>query len=135
MAAMTSPCVDWIEPHPHGIYVRPADAWIDPMRAVPRALITHGHGDHARGGHAAVWATPETLAIANLRYGRYDQENAVPYGGEVVLGEVRVSWHPAGHVLGSAQIRLEHDGQTVVVTPKDPQAFFSRLAYWRERCG
>jgi len=106
----------WIEPHPHGIYVRPANAWIDPARPVPRALITHGHGDHARGGHDAVWATPATLAIANLRYGRYTSENPVDYGVSVTLGPVRCSFHPAGHVLGSAQIRLEHAGETVVVT-------------------
>ena len=106
----------WIEPHPHGIYVRPADAWIDPSRPVSRALITHGHADHARGGHGAVWATPETLAIVNLRYGRYADEHSVDYGSQLQLGEVTISFHPAGHVLGSAQIRLEYQGQTVVVT-------------------
>ena len=59
----------WIEPHPEGIYVPAADAWIDPSQPKPRALITHGHSDHARGGHGAVWATPETLAIMDARYG------------------------------------------------------------------
>ena len=52
----------WIEPHPTGIYVRPADAWVDPSQPQARALVTHGHADHARGGHGTVWATPETLA-------------------------------------------------------------------------
>ena len=107
---------DWIEPHPHGIFVRPAQAWIDPARPVDRALITHGHGDHARGGHDAVWATRETLAIANLRYGRYAQEHGVAYGDPLDLGGVTVSFHPAGHVLGSAQILLEYRGDRVVVT-------------------
>lgn len=106
----------WIEPFPHGIYVRPADAWIDPSRSVARALITHGHADHARSGHAAVWATPETLAIINLRYGRYAEEHGIACGETLKLGEVTVSFHPAGHVLGSAQIRLEYRGETVVVT-------------------
>ena len=59
----------WIEPHPEGIYVRPADAWVDPSQPKPRALVTHGHADHARGGHSAVLATPETLAIMECRYG------------------------------------------------------------------
>ncbi|MGQ2941598.1 MAG: ligase-associated DNA damage response exonuclease [Blastomonas fulva] len=106
----------WIEPHPHGIFVRPANAWIDPSRPVSRALITHGHADHARGGHDAVWATPETLAIINLRYGRYPGENAIGYGDALDLNGVKVSFHPAGHVLGSAQIRMEYQGETVVVT-------------------
>ena len=106
----------WIEPHPHGIFVRPANAWIDPSRPVARALVTHGHADHARGGHEAVWATPETLAIINLRYGRYPGENPVDYGTTLDLNGVKVSFHPAGHVLGSAQIRMEYQGETVVVT-------------------
>ena len=59
----------WIEPHPHGLYVPAADAWIDPSTPQPRALVTHGHADHARGGHGAVLATPETLAIMGVRYG------------------------------------------------------------------
>ena len=114
MAMSSTP--HWIEPHPHGIYIRPADAWIDPSRPVSRALITHGHADHARGRHGAVWATPETLAIVNLRYGRYADEHAVDYGDTRSLGEVAVSFHPAGHVLGSAQIRLQYREETVVVT-------------------
>ena len=59
----------WIEPFPQGIYVRPADAWVDPSVPKPLALVTHGHADHARGGHQEVWATPETLAIMETRYG------------------------------------------------------------------
>ena len=68
----------WIESHPEGIYVRPADAWIDPSQPKERAWVTHGHGDHARGGHGAVLATPETLAIMEVRYGpQKDQSIAV----------------------------------------------------------
>lgn len=110
---------DWIEPHPHGIYVPAADVWIDPSEPVPRALVTHGHADHARGGHGAVWATPETLAIMEVRYG--DQAgHPVHYGESLTMGapgaEVEVSFVPAGHVLGSAQILLEHRGERVVVS-------------------
>ena len=111
------PAENWIEPHPTGIYVKPCDAWIDPSTPRPRALVTHGHADHARGGHGAVWATPETLSIMGLRYGVGAEGNAVPYGEEVDLGGgVIASYHPAGHVLGSAQILLQHDGERVVVT-------------------
>ena len=106
----------WIEPFPEGIYVKPADAWIDPNLPKPRALVTHGHADHARGGHEAVWATPETLAIMECRYGPQGGGCAVGYGEVVRLGEVEVSFVPAGHVLGSAQILLEYRGERVVVS-------------------
>ncbi len=105
----------WIEPHPHGIYIKPADAWIDPSRAVSRALVTHGHADHARGGHGKVWATPETLAIMNLRYGT-NVGQPVSYGEGIELGGVKISYHSAGHVLGSAQILMEYQGERVVAT-------------------
>jgi putative mRNA 3-end processing factor len=105
----------WIEPHPTGIYVRPADAWVDPSQPQARALVTHGHADHARGGHGTVWATPETLAIMGVRYG--DQNGCeVAYGETVTVGEVEVSFVPAGHVFGSAQIILDWGGERVVVS-------------------
>ena len=105
----------WIEPHPTGIYVRPADAWVDPSQPQARALVTHGHADHARGGHGTVWATPETLAIMGVRYG--DQNGCeVAYGQSVTVGEVEVTFIPAGHVLGSAQIILDWGGERVVVS-------------------
>jgi putative mRNA 3-end processing factor len=105
----------WIEPFPEGLYIRPADAWVDPGVPRPRALVTHGHGDHARGGHGAVWATPETLAIMDCRYGP-QPGRPTAYGETVRLGEVEASFVPAGHVLGSAQIVLEHAGERVVVS-------------------
>jgi putative mRNA 3-end processing factor len=105
----------WIEPHPHGIYVKPADIWIDPSIPVERALVTHGHADHARSGHGSVWATPATLDIMALRYGTREGVG-IGYGNGFEAGGVRISFHPAGHVLGSAQIALEHAGERVVVT-------------------
>lgn len=109
----------WIEPHREGIYVRPADLWIDPSVPVPRALITHGHADHARGGHGETIATADTLAIMALRYGTGTGDtrtSARAYGDQWTERGVTISLHPAGHVLGSAQIRLHHAGETVVVT-------------------
>ncbi len=105
----------WIEVFPEGIYVRPADAWIDPSEPKPQALVTHGHGDHARGGHGAVLATRETLAIMEVRYGEQNGQS-VAYGETVRVGDVDVGFVPAGHVLGSAQIVLEHKGERVVVS-------------------
>ncbi len=105
----------WIEPHPEGIYVRPADAWVDPSQPQARALVTHGHADHARGGHGEVWATAETLAIMGVRYGE-QQGHAVAYGESVKVGEVEIGFVPAGHVLGSAQIILDYRGERVVVS-------------------
>jgi putative mRNA 3-end processing factor len=107
----------WIRPEPWGIHVVPADCWIDPARPVDRALVTHGHADHARGGHGATYATPETLAIMKLRYATEEGAVAVAYGERIALaGGVHATWIPAGHVLGSAQILLEHAGERIVVT-------------------
>ncbi|MGB7408466.1 MAG: ligase-associated DNA damage response exonuclease [Pontixanthobacter sp.] len=112
----------WIEPHPHGIYVKPADAWIDPSKPVDNALVTHGHADHARGGHGATVATPETLAIMKLRYQTGEGPSGgdttpVAYGETVRLkGGVDATYIPAGHVLGSAQILLEHGGERIIAT-------------------
>ena len=113
---MTAPFA-WIRPEPHGIHVLPADCWIDPSQPVAKALVTHGHADHARGGHGRTVATPETLAIMELRY--QTREGALPahYGETLRLpGDVTATFVPAGHVLGSAQIVLEHAGERVVVT-------------------
>jgi len=96
----------------------PGDFVIDPVRPVPHAVITHGHGDHARPGHGAVLATRETLAIMAARYGEdfARTSQAARYGETVSYNDVTVTLVPAGHVLGSAQIVLRWKGLTVVVS-------------------
>ena len=106
---------DWVEARREGIYLPLVDAWIDPAVPVARALITHGHADHARGGHGAVLATAETLAIMGVRYGPQPGQPQ-RYGARIDLGGITASFHPAGHVLGSAQILLEHRGERIVIS-------------------
>jgi putative mRNA 3-end processing factor len=107
----------WIDPQPSGIYIPVIDTWVDPSRPQPRALVTHGHADHARGGHGAVWATPETLAIMGVRYGAQDGGVPMAYGTPLTIDEkVTATFFPAGHVLGSAQILLEYAGERIVVS-------------------
>jgi putative mRNA 3-end processing factor len=101
-----------------GIYCPPGDFYIDPIRPVPRALITHGHSDHARRGHGAVLATAETLKIMAERYGAdFAGETQEAVLGEVVaVNGIDVTFHPAGHVLGSAQIAVERGGVKIVAS-------------------
>ena len=93
-----------------GLYCAPGDFHIDPVRPVPRALITHGHGDHARAGHGAVLATRQTLDIMAIRYGEDFTPARQVAEGRIRLGGVTVAFHPAGHILGSAQIEIVPDG-------------------------
>ena len=99
---------DILMPVPAGLCCKPGGFHIDPVRPVERAVITHGHSDHARPGHGAVLATQETLDMMRLRYGDNfaSTTQAVRYGEEIRLGDVRIKFHPAGHVLGSAQIAV-----------------------------
>jgi putative mRNA 3-end processing factor len=103
---------------PEGLYCPPGDFYVDPVRPVDRAVITHGHSDHARSGHGTVLATPETLAIMAARYGEdfAGATEALSYGKPVSRGAVTVTLVPAGHVLGSAQCVLRWKGMTVVVS-------------------
>lgn len=98
--------------------VDPIDAYIDPPRPRARAIITHGHADHARAGHGSVLATPDTIAIMQTRYGADCADGFQPleFGERLEIDGVTVSLHPAGHILGSAQVRLEYQGQRIVVT-------------------
>jgi putative mRNA 3-end processing factor len=103
---------------PEGLYCPPGDFHIDPVRPVAHAVITHGHSDHARSGHGAVLATPETLAIMAARYGEGFATGTEParYGDKVTRNGVAVTLVPAGHVLGSAQVVLTWKGITAVIS-------------------
>ncbi|MBZ8133890.1 ligase-associated DNA damage response exonuclease [Afifella sp. IM 167] len=103
---------------PAGLYCPPGDFYIDPVRPVPRALVTHGHADHARPGHGTVMATEATLKIMAARYGKdfAGARQVAGYGDRIEIGGVAASFHPAGHVLGSAQIAVEKDGLRIVAS-------------------
>jgi putative mRNA 3-end processing factor len=101
---------------PRGLYCPAAEAWIDPWRPVPRALITHAHADHARPGCGTYWAVGAAEAILRQRLGAGISLLPVDYGQVHRIGDARVSFHSAGHVLGSAQIRLEAAGESWLVS-------------------
>ena len=103
---------------PAGICCKIGGFHIDPTRAVDKAVITHGHSDHARAGHSAVLATQETLDLMRLRYGENfaGSVQAIRYGETITLGGARVTFHPAGHVFGSAQVAVEANGLRVVAS-------------------
>ena len=109
---------DILAPTPSGVCCKLGSFHIDPTRPVERALITHAHSDHARAGHGAVLATQETLDLMRLRYGDgfAGTTQAIGYGECVNLGGAEVTFHPAGHVLGSAQIAVAADGLRVVAS-------------------
>ncbi|MEO0443175.1 MAG: ligase-associated DNA damage response exonuclease [Pseudomonadota bacterium] len=109
----------WVETRSQGLYIKPADCYIDPMRPVDKAIITHGHADHARAGHHTVYTTPQTMAIMACRYGaeHAKHQHCLSYGEQHVLnGGVCISLYPAGHILGSAQVLVEYQGSRLVVS-------------------
>jgi putative mRNA 3-end processing factor len=109
---------DLLHPTPAGLYCPPGDFYIDPVRPVDRAVVTHGHSDHARAGHGAVLATRQTLNIMAERYGEAftGREQAAAYGEATGINGVDLRLVPAGHVLGSAQVEVRWRGLTMVVS-------------------
>jgi len=103
-----SNAAEFLEIKDEGLYCPPGGFYIDPVRPVDKALITHGHADHARAGHGAVMATPQTLDIMAIRYGEDFTQSRQNATGAQTVGDVSVTFHPAGHVLGSAQIKIAH---------------------------
>jgi putative mRNA 3-end processing factor len=109
---------DILLPTAAGLCCKPGGFHIDPVRPVDRAVITHGHSDHARPGHGAVLATQETLDMMRLRYGDNfaGSTQAVRYGEETRVGDICIKFHPAGHVLGSAQVAVSCKNTRVVAS-------------------
>ena len=105
-----------IERTAEGLYCRAADAWVDPWRPVSRALITHAHADHARPGCGEYWAVATSEGVLRQRLGQDITLHPVSYSETFWLNQCKVSFHSAGHVLGSAQIRLEAEGTVWVVS-------------------
>ncbi len=114
----------------HDLYIGPAGAYIDPHFPVEKALITHAHGDHAIRGHKHVLATQDTIGIMKQRYGEDAAKSWQPvaYGEKTKLGSLTVSFHPAGHILGSAQILLESPKQRIVVSGDYKRGFDAGIA-------
>jgi putative mRNA 3-end processing factor len=109
---------NWLRALPQGLYCEPGGFFIDPVRPVDRAVITHAHSDHARPGHRAVLASADTLALmrARLGDGAGDTQQALGWGEVQRVGDVRLWLQPAGHVLGSAQVAMEYAGARGVVS-------------------
>ena len=111
-----SAAADLVVQRPEGLWCEAGGFYIDPWRPVERALITHGHGDHARAGSRAYLAVPESEGILRTRLGADVPLQTLAYGRTLRVGKATVSFHPAGHVLGSAQIRIAARGQVMVVS-------------------
>ncbi|MBC2602566.1 ligase-associated DNA damage response exonuclease [Puniceicoccus vermicola] len=105
-----------IRPTERGLFCETGGFYIDPWRPVDRALITHGHSDHARSGMGRYLTSAAGVPIVRERVGHDAPIEGIPFGERRKIGEVHVSFHPAGHLLGSAQIRVEHRGEVWVVT-------------------
>jgi putative mRNA 3-end processing factor len=107
----------WLRPTPSGLWCEPGRFFVDPYRGAERAVVTHGPAGHARPGHGSVLATPEAAAIMRARYGKDSGAiEELPYGEPRRVGDVSLRFVPAGHILGSAQLVIEHGGCRVVVS-------------------
>src|SRR5271167_3895041 len=107
---------DLIKVTAHGLHCPAGDFYIDPWQPVARALITHAHGDHLRGGSTDYYLATAGVGLARLRLPAEASIHSLEYGQRVRFGETQVSLHPAGHVLGSSQIRVERAGHVWVVS-------------------
>lgn len=105
-----------LELKPQGLYCEAGDFFIDPWHPVDRAIITHGHSDHARWGHRSYLCSPNSKPILKARLGAEISVQTQPFGEPITIGSATVSLHPAGHILGSAQVRVEVDGEVWVFT-------------------
>ena len=100
----------------NGIYCEAGGFYIDPRRGVERAIVTHGHSDHARSGSQAYLCSASSEKILQERLGKSTKIESLDFGVREKIGDALVSFHPAGHILGSAQVRVEVDGEVWVVS-------------------
>ena len=105
----------WID---KDLYIKPINTHIDPFKPVENAIITHGHADHAKPGHKNVLATKETVEIMKIRYGKNCAKNfqILPLNQELKIDNVSITFHPAGHILGSVQVLTEFKGEKINFT-------------------
>ena len=96
-----------------GLYCPKADVYLDPWKPVKKAILTHGHADHARWGSSSYLCTPTAAPVIKYRLGDINLET-LPFGEEKLINGVSFSFHPAGHILGSAQIKVSYKGEIVV---------------------
>jgi putative mRNA 3-end processing factor len=101
---------------PSGLYCPAGDFYIDPWSSVGRAIITHAHSDHARWGSEQYLASNDSRTLLELRLGKGIKLQTLPYGEKMIIGSATVSLHPAGHILGSSQVRIEVDGRVALIT-------------------
>jgi DNA ligase-1 len=114
---MTDSLSLFLEVHPEGLYSPTFAAHLDPPQPVARAILSHAHSDHAVAGHTEIWATPETIALYRRRHPEWDgKARALAYGETAEEGTARLTLYPAGHILGSAQIRFEEGGRSLLYT-------------------
>ncbi|MFO1121696.1 MAG: ligase-associated DNA damage response exonuclease [Hyphomicrobiales bacterium] len=113
-----TPFETWLRPDAAGLHCLPGGFHVDPHAAVDRAIVTHGHSDHARPGHGAVLATPDTISIMKLRLGESSAGRFQPlnYEERLRVGDVTVTLMPSGHILGAAQVVIDYRGQRAVVS-------------------
>ena len=107
---------DMVVVRKEGLFCVPGQFYIDPWRPVDRAVITHAHGDHARMGHGHYLSATSGVGILKSRLGQDIHIDGIEYGARIVHNGVTISLHPAGHVLGSAQVRMEHKGEVWVAS-------------------
>lgn len=105
-----------LELNENGLYCAAGDFYIDPWRSVGKAIITHAHSDHARAGSEHYLCSAEGLLVTRARLGEEARISSLAYGQSSTLNGVKISLHPAGHILGSAQVRVEYRGEVWVVS-------------------
>jgi Cft2 family RNA processing exonuclease len=114
---MSESLFPFLEFRPEGLYAPAFRAFLDPPAAVDRAIVSHAHSDHAVAGHGEIWATAETIALYRRRHPEWDGiARALAYGETAEAGAGRLTLFPAGHILGSAQIRFEEAGRSLLYT-------------------